>query len=219
MATPAQFLKGMYNGTTKMAPITIVLAHLGIIITIMDVTAMGNRLALILVTIADINIIVFIAALTGIIILLGMGMPAIAGYLIPATIAVPALVELGFSEPASHFFVFYVAILSNITPPVALACAVTSNIADADFMETSISSLKVGVAGYILPYVILFNPLLIDWSFPDTFVVAIATFFGIMLIVIGLQKQWTKSRELNTGHRIGSTLVGLALIFFALGVV
>ena len=106
---------------------------------------------------------VFIAALLTMVIsvFLGMGVPATAAYIIVAAISVPILVNMGVPALAAHMFAFYYAALSSITPPVALASYAAAGIARADATQVSIVSMRIGAIGFILPFIFLFNPVLL----------------------------------------------------------
>src|SRR5699024_1707281 len=95
---------------------------------------------------------------------LGMGLPSIPAYIITATIAAPALANIGIPTIVAHLFVFYFGLFANITPPVALASFAGAGIAGGDPMKTGWQSLKLSVAGFIVPFMFVYNPamLMID---------------------------------------------------------
>jgi len=208
------FGDGLYQGTITMAPITIIVAALNIIITIFNVTGFGNRISLQLVGLADVSFFLFLGVLTVVIIFLGMGMPTIAAYLITVAVAVPALVQFGFPEPVAHFFVLYVAVFSNVTPPVAFTCAVACNIAESDFVATCVDAMKVGVAMIVLPFLILYNPKLIEFVFPDTLGVIFLSFVGLGFLVVFLQ-DWSPRGELSRIGRVGSLAASFGLFWLS----
>ena len=91
----------------------------------------------------------------------GMGIPTTASYIIVAVIGAPALTELGFSLLATHLFIYYYAILANLTPPVASAALVASRIAEANYTKTALRAVRLGLPGFILPILFIYNPELI----------------------------------------------------------
>jgi TRAP-type uncharacterized transport system fused permease subunit len=93
--------------------------------------------------------------------ILGMGLPTTAAYIICAILAVPALTNLGVGVLSAHLFVFYFAIISAITPPVALAAYAASAIAVSKPMETAVTACRIGLAAFIIPYMFIFNPSLL----------------------------------------------------------
>jgi TRAP-type uncharacterized transport system fused permease subunit len=101
-------------------------------------------------------------------IVLGMGVPGVAAYVIVATVSVPVLIQTGAIPMAAHMFCLIYACLSNITPPVAMSSYVASGIADSDQTKTSLIAVKLGLTGFILPFFFLDNPILLLGSAPDT---------------------------------------------------
>jgi TRAP transporter 4TM/12TM fusion protein len=93
--------------------------------------------------------------------ILGMGLPSIPSYLITATIAAPALVELGQPEIAAHMFCFYFAMFANLTPPVALAAFAAAGLSGGNPMKTGWQSVKLALAGFIVPFMFMYNPQLL----------------------------------------------------------
>jgi len=94
-------------------------------------------------------------------IILGMGMPTTANYIVQATIAAPVLVELGVPIIAAHLFVFYFGIVADITPPVALAAFAGSGIAGSNPFKTGVEASKIAIAAYLVPYIFATNPVLV----------------------------------------------------------
>jgi TRAP-type uncharacterized transport system fused permease subunit len=90
--------------------------------------------------------------------ILGMGLPSIPAYIITATMAAPALAEFGIPILVAHMFVFYFGIFANITPPVALAAFAGAGISGGDPMKTGFTSLKLSLAGFLIPYLFVYNP-------------------------------------------------------------
>ena len=93
--------------------------------------------------------------------ILGMGVPTTANYIIQATVSAPALVQVGIHPLAAHLFVFYFGIVADITPPVALAAFAGSGIARSDPFKTGFEAFKLGFAAYLVPYIFALSPVLI----------------------------------------------------------
>jgi len=91
-------------------------------------------------------------------IILGLGLPTAAAYIITATIAAPVLIQIGILPLAAHYFVFYFAIIGGITPPVAICAFVAAGIAKADPTKTAFTSVRLAVAGFILPFLFVYAP-------------------------------------------------------------
>lgn len=122
-------------------------------------------------------------------IILGMGMPATAAYIIVATVSAPLLVELGVSPIVAHMFAFLYASLSNITPPVALSSYAASGIAGVSPNKVSITSIKLGITGFIIPFFFLYNPVLIfsGETIGDSLQALVTASIGAVCIASGIQ--------------------------------
>ena len=125
--------------------VVIVGAMAGIIIGIIDVTGLGFGLTFILVQFGQQSLFGLLALTALVCIILGMGMPTTAIYLLVATLAAPPLIKLGINPLAAHMFVFYFGLVSLITPPVAIAAFVAANLAGAEPMETAVQAVRLGL--------------------------------------------------------------------------
>jgi TRAP-type uncharacterized transport system fused permease subunit len=116
--------------------------------------------------------------------ILGMGLPSIPAYLITATMAAPALVKLGIPPLAAQMFVFYFAMFANITPPVALASFAAAGLSGGDPMKTGLQSVKLSLAGFIVPYMFIYNTalLLIETTPLVALRVTITAIIGVCMI-------------------------------------
>jgi TRAP-type uncharacterized transport system fused permease subunit len=95
-----------------------------------------------------------------------MGIPTTPAYIIMTALLVPAIIKLGVPEPAAHMFAFYFAILSAITPPVALAVYAAAGLAKADLWKAGWAAVRIGAAGFIVPFMFVYEPALLmigDW--------------------------------------------------------
>jgi len=120
-------------------------------------------------------------------ILLGMGMPTAPAYIMQTALLVPALVKLGVVLEAAHMFVFYFAILSAITPPVALAVYAANGISRANLWDSSIAALRLGATGYIIPFMFVFGPsLLFIGSAGQIIQTAFTAIVGVVCLAAGL---------------------------------
>ena len=121
-------------------------------------------------------------------ILLGMGMPTTAAYAVAASVVAPGLSNLGIPTLTAHFFVFYFAVLSAITPPVALASYAAAGISGANPMETSVASFKIGIAAFVVPFMFFYNSaLLMDGTWPEVGRAALTATVGVFLLSSGVQ--------------------------------
>ncbi len=153
----------------------IFMTGLGLEFTDLVLTAAGNHMliALILTMIAGI--------------LLGMGMPTAPAYIMQTALLVPALVKLGVVVEAAHMFVFYFAILSAITPPVALAVYAANGISRAALWDSSIAALRLGATGYIIPFMFVFGPsLLFIGTATQVVQTSVTAVIGVVCLASGL---------------------------------
>jgi TRAP-type uncharacterized transport system fused permease subunit len=123
-------------------------------------------------------------------IVLGMGMPTTPAYIVMVSLLVPALITLGAPVPAAHMFAFYFAILSAITPPVALAVYAAAGLAKANLWESGWAAVRVGAAGFIVPFMFIYEPALLminGWAEWHVSLLALASAtIGCMCLAAGL---------------------------------
>lgn len=139
----------------------IACAAIGIIIAVVTMTGIGSTLAfnIVAITGGTLWIILLVVMLTCIV--LSMGLPSTALYIVLAVAAAPSLIQAGVHPLAAHFFVFWFGALSNITPPVALASYTAAGIAGGDAMKTSWEALRISLPGFIIPFMIAYNPIIL----------------------------------------------------------
>jgi TRAP-type uncharacterized transport system fused permease subunit len=131
----------------------------GIIIGVINMSGLGFSLALALSDVGiayGLFVMLLLTAIASII--LGMGMPTSAVYIIVAMLLAPAITDVGVPAIAAHFFVFYFGLASFLTPPVAIASYAAASLAKADLKETSIAGLKLGLSAFIIPFYFIYNP-------------------------------------------------------------
>lgn len=151
----------VYNSMENMVPVSIACAMVGIIIAIVMGSGLAYRLSSILVAIANGKLFLLLFLTMFVCIILGMGVPTTAAYLILAVLVAPALQKFGISAVASHLFIFYFGIISNITPPVALASYAAAGIAKSNPTKTGYKAFLLAISGFIIPYMFVYNPVLL----------------------------------------------------------
>ena len=121
--------------------------------------------------------------------ILGMGLPSIPSYLITATIAAPALIQLGVPDLAAHMFCFYFAMFANLTPPVALASFAAAGLSGGNPMKTGVASVKLALAGFIIPYMFVYNQKLMleNVGLLDGIQVVVTSCVGVLLIAAAVE--------------------------------
>lgn len=177
-------VQGLHRGGENLAPFLVILGSLGIVINIFSVTGLAQRIAFEMLDIAGGSLVIVLIIAMLVSLLLGLGMPTPAAYVLVATILAPVLVRAGLAEITAHFYIFYFALLSSITPPVALAVTVAISISGTDFVETAKETLILGGPVYVIPFMFVFGPELLVWSFPSTAVTA--AFFGLSAFALVL---------------------------------
>ncbi len=170
--------------------VAIACATAGIVIGVVTLTGLGLKMANGLVELAHGNLLLtlFFTMITSLI--LGMGAPTTANYIITSTIAAPALILLKVPPLAAHMFVFYFGIIADLTPPVALAAYAGAGIAKSDPMKTGFIATKLAIGAFIVPYIFVYNPamLLIGTTFFNlslNLITAICGMFGLGVAMIG----------------------------------
>jgi TRAP transporter 4TM/12TM fusion protein len=168
--------------------IIAVCACAGIIVGVISLTGVGARFSNLLLGLAEASQLLALFFAMCIAILLGMGMPTTAAYAVAASVVAPGLVELGIPMLTAHFFVFYFAVLSAITPPVALASYAAAGISGANPMETSVASFKIGIAAFIVPFMFFYNSaILMDGTWPQVLRAGVTATIGVFLLSAGVQ--------------------------------
>lgn len=195
------------EGTGKIVlDIGVILAAAGFIVGVMALSGLAFNLSLGLVQTAGgrLWLLLLLAALVSVI--LGMGMPSVAAYVMVVILVAPALVEMGVLPLAAHLFVFYFSILSNLTPPVAVAAYAAAALARADPIQTGVTATRLGLLAYIVPFLFVYSPSLLGrgavW---EVALASLAASLGTFLLGIALvgylyrETHWLKRGVLTLG--------------------
>lgn len=192
--------------------IIAVCACAGIIVAVISLTGVGARFSNVLLDMAGVSQLLALFFAMCIAILLGMGMPTTAAYAVAAAVVAPGLVQLGIPVLTAHFFVFYFAVVSAITPPVALASYAAAGISGANPMETSVASFRIGIAAFIVPFMFFYNSaLLMDGTVVEIIRATITATLGVFLLSAGVQGWFMGGRSVWY-IRLGLILAALFLI-------
>lgn len=207
-----QFVEGLIVGAQSVLGVLIACASAGIIIGVVTKTGVGLKLATALLDLAGGKMLpaMFFTMITSLI--LGMGVPTTANYVITSTIAAPALVQMKVPVLAAHMFAFYFGIVADVTPPVALAAYAGAGIAGANPMKTGVTAAKLAIAAFVVPYIFVLAPqlLMINATAPTilmAMITAIIGMWGLSLAMIGFCQH-----PLNAIQRIAFFIGGLCLI-------
>ena len=211
--TPSKFVNGLENGGKNCLSIGIACGIAGIISVCITMTGLGGKLITYVVKLSGGNL--FIALFLTMIccIILGMGVPTTANYIIMASTCAPILIQLGFPLVAAHFFVFYFGIVADITPPVALAAYAGSAIAKSDPMKTGINATKLAIAAFIVPYIFAYSPALLFENISGWWEVAqicVSALLGIFAIAASLNGHLYK--KVHWALRIVLAVGGLGMM-------
>jgi TRAP transporter 4TM/12TM fusion protein len=191
--------------------IVIIGAMAGLIIGIIDTTGLGFGLTFLLVEFGQHDLFGLLALTAIICMVLGMGMPTTAIYLLVATLAAPPLIKLGIAPLAAHMFVFYFGLVSLITPPVAIAAFVAANLAGSGPMETAVQAVRLGWTALVVPVMFVMSPSLIMVGPPFDIAVAFFTAFaGVWIATAGILGYF--SRPMGLPLRVAFLIAGIALM-------
>ena len=180
---------GLVSGARGGANVAIVIATISIMVEMLIVTGFAQKLSHLMLDWSgqNLGLLLVLAAVTCLV--FGLGLPTSAAYILVALLGAPALVELGVPLLAAHLFVFYLAIMSALTPPVATGALVASSIAKADFFRTGFTAVRLGLPGFVLPFVFVLRPemLMLQGGLLDTLFVTIVALIGIAALNVALE--------------------------------
>lgn len=210
----SKILEGLASGARLCLVVAAACASAGIIIGVINITGIGLRISSILINIAGSNLflLLFLTMIASLI--LGMGLPPIAAYMVLAVLAAPAIISLGVDPMSAHLFVFYFGIVGAITPPVALAAYTTSGIANSNLVKTCLVALRLGIVAFIIPYIFVYGPALIFKDSVGMIIeAAISATIGVFALALGLEGFWSKPFSLIS--RV--VLIGSAILLIQVG--
>jgi len=185
--TLLDFLDSIRQTGHAVLDIIMIAAAAGIVIGTLNVTGIGFGLSLILVELGGTNLFLLLLLSAFVCIILGMGMPTVAVYLMLATLVAPALIEVGISPMAAHLFILYFGMMSMITPPVAIAAFAAATLTGEDAMKTGFAAMRFGWFAYLVPFLFVVVPeLLMEGPGLSVAWVAIKSALGIWMISVAL---------------------------------
>lgn len=221
-----KLIDALTSGARTALGVAAATACAGIIVGVVTKTGLGLKMGNSLVSIAgnistnvqmQLMLTLIFTMITSLI--LGMGSPTTANYIITSTIALPAILALNDALPiaipilAAHMFVFYFGIVADITPPVALAAFAATGISGGSPIKTGVNASKLAIAAFIIPYMFVLQPqlLMIDTTFFEVLLVLVSAIAGMIAIGAGMIGYWYN--KLNWIGRIVSLISGLLLIY------
>ncbi len=159
--TPTRILEAFQSGARGAIGVACACATVGMVVGMGTLTGLALRIANAIVTLAGGSKILTLFYTMIASIILGTGLPTTANFIVTSTMAAPALFKLGVPAKAAYMFVFYFGIAADLTPPVALAAYAGSGIAGSDPMKTGVTAFKLALAGFLIPYIYVYNPMLL----------------------------------------------------------
>lgn len=200
--TPKLAAQGFEGGITNSVGVAIACAIAGIVSGVVTLTGLGNTLVTAIVPIAEKNILLALFLTMLACIVLGMGVPTTANYIIMATTTAPILVQMGIPLLAAHMFVFYFGIVADITPPVALAAYAGSAIAGSNPLKTGLNATRLAITAFIIPYIFALSPqmLLVCEGYQVDFLVVVqiivTSLLGIFAISAALEQYFIHKNKI-----------------------
>ncbi len=171
------------NGANGIVDMCGILAGSQITISLVSLTGLGVKLSDVIVSLGQNNLFLCLFFSMVVCIILGMGLPTTAAYVLGAAVLAPALISLGIAPLLAHLFVFYFACLSAITPPVCVAVFMSSGLAQANWLKVGAISCLVGLPAFVIPYTFCYNPaLVLQGSLLDIIISVTTAFLGVIMI-------------------------------------
>ena len=177
-------VQALEEGGRDVVGIALTCACAGIVISMLMLTGMATELATILVDLAGghLMLLLLLTALASLV--LGMGLPTTACYILLAVLVAPALTEFGVPALAAHMFIFYMGLMANVTPPVALAAYAGAGIAHADPIATGVTSFRLSLAGLLVPFFFVYRPAMLIHGATVVEVVSAMVIFAVAIVAL-----------------------------------
>ncbi len=186
--TPHKIVKALMSGASNTIMVMVALAGANLIVVSLTKTGIALALGSIIVSFASGIVFLALVMIALFAIVLGMGVPTTAAYVIAAAIGAYPLQQLGVNPVAAHLFILYFAVISNITPPVAIAAYAAANLAKSHPLATGVEAFVVALAAYIVPFMFVYDPVLVlQGEMIDIVFAIISAFCGVTLLAGGCQ--------------------------------
>lgn len=204
-------LDALQGGARDALSVAMACACAGIVIGVISLTGLGISFTQFVIALSQ-NSLLLALVLTGVAgIVLGMGMPTTPAYIVMVSLLVPALIKLGVATPAAHMFALYFAVLSAITPPVALAVFAAAGLAKANMWESGWQAVRIGAAGFIVPFMFVYEPaLLMIGPWTEVLSAVVSASVGCVILAAGLYGYLL--RECSAWQRVALVAASLLLI-------
>ncbi|WP_298030445.1 TRAP transporter permease [uncultured Dysosmobacter sp.] len=188
----------LVDGSRQAVSIIAACACAGIIVGVISLTGLGLTLSSALVDLAGGSLFLLLLYTAIACVILGMGLPVTACYIILAVLAAPAIIRLGVPEIAAHLFVMYFGVLSNITPPVALASYVAAGISKSKPLNVAVTSCKMSIVLFVLPFMFVYQPVLILQNVQAVTLISalVTSVIGVIAISAGSQRYFLRKANI-----------------------
>jgi TRAP transporter 4TM/12TM fusion protein len=221
----SRLIEGLTDGAIQGARIGVVCGMLGLIVAPITLTGLGIKLPAVIEALSHGNLGVLLLITMVVSIILGTGLPTTPTYVLVAILTAPVLTKMGISQLQSHFFAFYFAVLSAVTPPEAMAALISSNIAGASFMKTGWESFKVALGSFMVPFLTVWAPILLFMPEPPLIAAlklsaTVLIFLLLQIIICGYYFRLLKVWEylpfaIATGGLLGYIILGYFIVWVA----
>ena len=161
-----KIISAMEEGAKRTIEIGVSCAAAGIIVGVLSLTGLGGKFSEVLINLTGGSLLLALIGTMVAAVVLGTGLPTTAAYAVGASVLAPALIRLGAPALSAHMFLFYFSVISAVTPPVAFASFAAASIAKAPMWETSIESMRFGIAGYVVPFMFVYGSALLVGTTP-----------------------------------------------------
>jgi TRAP transporter 4TM/12TM fusion protein len=186
--TPQKIVGAMNMGARNTIMVAMACACAGMIIAVMTHTGLGLSFSSMIIASSGGVLLIALFLVMIVSLILGIGLPTTAAYVLTAALAAPALERMGVDQLAAHLFVFYFAIIACVTPPVSICAYAGAGIADADPVETGFAAAKLAIAGFIVPYMFVYNPALVTrGTLTEICFSSVTALIGVVVLAGGLQ--------------------------------
>lgn len=183
-----KILRALERGALGFLPIAGVVVSCNILVGMITLTGLGLQISSILIEISGQSLILLLILTMIASLILGLGLPIIVSYLVLAVLVAPALTKMGVDPLAAHLFIFFFALVSDLTPPVAPGAFVAAGIAGAEMMRTAWMACRLGLVVYILPYMFVYNKaLLMKGDLREIMASALTALVGVYALACGIQ--------------------------------
>ena len=207
---------GFRRGATILAPIAIILAAVNGVVDLLMTTGVPSRIAIMLMELSGGVLLIAVLFGMGVCIVMGVGMPTVAAYVIVSTLVAPTFINVfAVPELAAHFMVFYAAVMAGVTPPVAIAVVVASGIAGANFWRACGVAMTIATPLFILPISFIYHPELVSTVIDtNTLITATLVMIGSVTVIYALNYPLRIKRRFAYPYRLGLFFLGAFVMVY-----